>query len=82
MRLLVRRRSLPVRQTEMIVFQCIRYRQMRRCMRALDGLDEKEQTMDMIKGYVEENDNYIYPGEAWTERQRNERKCVTGLPVA
>ena len=39
-------------------------------------LDEKEITMDVIKGYVEMNDdveNAIVRnlGEVWTERQRN-----------
>ena len=41
-------------------------------------LEEKERTMDVIKGYVEvnddvENETMIYLGEVWTERQRNER---------
>ena len=39
-------------------------------------LKEKERTMDVIKGYVEVNDDVKnetmkYLGEVWTERQRN-----------
>ena len=36
-------------------------------------LEEKERTMDVIKGYVEVND-------VWTERQRNERNRVNVIP--
>ena len=41
-------------------------------------LDEKGRTMDVMKGYVEVNDDVEnqtmkYLGEVWTERQRNER---------
>ena len=44
-------------------------------------LEEKERTMDVIKGYVEvnddmENETLKYLGEVWTERQRNERNRV------
>ena len=49
-------------------------------MRTWDVLEEKEKTMDLIKGYVEVNDdvenetiNYL---EVWTERQKNERNRV------
>ena len=39
-------------------------------------LDEKERTIDVIKGYVEtsddmENETMNYMIEVWTERQRN-----------
>ena len=45
-------------------------------MRTWDVLEEKERTMDVIKGYVEVNDNVEnetikYLGEVWIERQRN-----------
>ena len=45
-------------------------------MRTCDVLDEKERTMDVIKGYVEvnddvENETMSYLGEVWTERQSN-----------
>ena len=45
-------------------------------------LDEKERTMDVIKGYVEvnkdvENKTMKYLGEVWTERERN---CVNVIP--
>ena len=48
-------------------------------------LDEKERTMDVIKRYVEVNDNVEnetmkYLGEVWTERQRNERNRVNVIP--
>ena len=44
-------------------------------------LEEKERTMDVIKGYVEvnddvENETMTYLGEVWTEIQRNERNRV------
>ena len=47
-------------------------------------LEEKER-MDVIKGYVEvnndvENETLKYLGEVWTERQRNERNCVNVIP--
>ena len=41
--------------------------------------DEKEPAIDVIKGYVEVNDEVeretiiLYLGEIWMERQRNER---------
>ena len=38
-------------------------------------LDEKERTMEVIKGYVE-NETMKYLGEVWTETQRNERNRV------
>ena len=48
-------------------------------------LEEKKRTMDVIKGYVEVNDDVEneamkYLGEVWTERQRNERKRVNVIP--
>ena len=48
-------------------------------------LEEKERTMDVIKGYVEvnnevENETLKYLGEVWTERQRNERNRVNVIP--
>ena len=54
-------------------------------MRIWDVLDEKERTMDVIKGYVEvnddvENETMTYMGEVWTKRQRNERNRVTVIP--
>ena len=50
-----------------------------------DVLEEKERTMDVIKGYVEvnndvENETLKYLGEVWTERQRNERNRVNVIP--
>ena len=53
----------------------------RRWLRTCDVLEEKERTMDVIKGYVEvnddvENETLKYLGEVWTERQRNERNRV------
>ena len=49
-------------------------------MRTWDVLEEKERTMDVIKGYVEENETMKYLGEVWTERQRNERNRVNVIP--
>ena len=49
-------------------------------MRTWDVLDEKERTMDVIKGYVEVNETMRYLGEVWTKRQRNERNCVIVIP--
>ena len=48
-------------------------------------LEEMERTMDVIKGYVEvnddvENETMKYLGEVWTERQRNERNRVNVIP--
>ena len=48
-------------------------------------LEDKERTMDVIKGYVEvnndvENETLKYLGEVWTERQRNERNRVNVIP--
>ena len=50
-------------------------------MRTWDVLDEKEKTMDVIKGYVDVNDDVVnetmkYLGEVWTERQRKKRNRV------
>ena len=50
-------------------------------------LEEKEKTMDVIKRYVEvnddvENETMKYLGEVWTERQRNEKEsCKCGVCV-
>ena len=54
-------------------------------MRVWDGLDEKEKTYDVIKGYVEvneevERDTMRYLGEVWTEIHRNERNRVMCYP--
>ena len=54
-------------------------------MRTWDVLEEKERIMDVIKGYVEvnddmENETMKYLGEVWTKRQRNERNCVNVIP--
>ena len=54
----------------------------RRWMRTWNVLDEKERTMDVVKGYVEVNDDVEneamkYLGEVWTERQRNKRNRVS-----
>ena len=48
-------------------------------------LDEKERTMDIIKGYVEvnddvENETMGYLEEVWTKRQRSERNRVNVIP--
>ena len=48
-------------------------------MRTWDVLEEKERTMDVIKGYVE-NETMAYLVEVWTERQRNERNRVNVIP--
>ena len=47
-----------------------------RWLRTWDVLEEKERTMDVIKGYIEVNDNVEnetmkYLEKVWTERQRN-----------
>ena len=54
-------------------------------LRTWDVLEEKEITMDVIKGYVEVNDDVDnetikYLGEVWIERQRNERNHVNVIP--
>ena len=56
-----------------------------RWLRTCDVLEEKERTMEVIKGYVEvnndvENEKMKYLGEVWTERQRNERNRVNVIP--
>ena len=67
-------------------FECKCYDMVRRrWVRTLDVLEEKERTMDVIKGYVEvnddvENETMKYLGEVWTERQRNERNRVNVIP--
>ena len=71
------------KETEIyVLFECKRYDLVRKkLMRTWDVLDEKERTMDVIKGYVEVNNNVEKEtmkdlGEVWTERQRNERNRV------
>ena len=59
-------------------------RQQKNNNRTWDEMDEKEITIDVIKGYVEVNDDLenktmIYL-EVWTERQRNVRNRVNVLP--
>ena len=54
-------------------------------MRTWDVVDETEITMDVIKGYVEVNDDVEYEiikylGEVWTESQRDERNRVNVIP--
>ena len=46
---------------------------------------QKERTIDVIKGYVEvnddvENETMRYIGKVWTERQKNEKIHVNVLP--
>ena len=68
----------------LVKFECKCYDMVRRrWLRTCDVLEEKERTMDVIKGYVEvnndvENETLKYLGEEWTERQRNERNRVNG----
>ena len=55
------------------------------CNGAWDGLEEKERKMGVMKVYVEVNDDVEngtirYPGEVWSESQRNERNRVNVLP--
>ena len=65
-----------------MLVECKCYDQLRRrWMRAWDGLDEKERAMNVMKGYVEVNDEVErdamqYLGQMWIERQRNERNHV------
>ena len=69
-----------------MLLQCKCYDMVRRrWLRTCDVLEEKERTMDVIKGYVEvnndvENETLKYLGEVWTERQRNERNRVNVIP--
>ena len=61
------------------------YLVMTRWIRTWDVLEEKERTMDVIKGYVEVNDDVENEtmkclGEVWTERQRKERNRVNVTP--
>ena len=66
------------KQRYMRFFLCKCYDMVRiRWMRTWDVLHEKERTMNVIKGYVEvnddvENETMKYLGEVWTERQMNE----------
>ena len=65
-----------------VLFKCKCYDLVRRrWMKTWDELDEKESTMDVIKGYVEVNDDVEketmkYLGEVWTERQRNKTNRI------
>ena len=69
-----------------MLFECKCYDMVRRrWLRTCDVLEEKEITMDVIKGYVEvnddvENETMTYLGEVWTERQRNARNRVNVIP--
>ena len=64
-----------------MLFECKCYDMVRRrWLRTWDVLEGKERTMDVIKGYVVENETNKYLGEVWTERQRNERNCVNVIP--
>ena len=69
------------KETEIhVLFECKCYDLVRRrWMRTWDVLDEKERTMDIITGYVE-NETMKYLGEVWSERQRNERNRVNVIP--
>ena len=54
-------------------------------MRTWDVLNNKERTLDIVKGYVEvngvvKNETMIYLGEVWTERQQNARNHENILP--
>ena len=54
-------------------------------MTVWDGLDEKARTMEVVKGYVEVNEDVEseairYLGEVWTETQRNKMNRVNVLP--
>ena len=75
------------RETEIhVLLECNCYNLLkRRWMRIWDVLDDKERTMDVIKGYVEMNDDLEnktmkYMGEVWNKRQRNERNRVNVIP--
>ena len=92
-RLMVRGGCLPVRGSKGMewkydddLLECKCYDMVRRrWLRTCDVLEEKERTMDVIKGYVEvnndvENETLKYLGEVWTESQRNERNRVNVIP--
>ena len=75
------------KETEIhVLIECKCYDLVRRIwMRTWDVLEEKERTMDVIKGYVEvnddvENETMKYLEEVWTERQSNERNRVNVIP--
>ena len=64
------------KETEInVLFECKCYDMVRRWLRTWDVLEEKERTMDVIKGYVKVNDDMenetmkIF-GRRWTERNR------------
>ena len=69
-----------------VILECKCYDMVRRrWLRTCDVLEEKKRTMDVIKRYVEvnndvENETLKYLGELWTERQRNERNRVNVIP--
>ena len=69
-----------------MLLECKCYDMVRRSwLRTCDVLEEKEITMDVIKGYVEanndvENETLKYLGQVWTERQRNEGNRVNVIP--
>ena len=69
-----------------MLFECKCYDMVRRkWLRTWDVLEEKERIMDVLKRYVEvnndvENETMKYLGEVWTERQRNERNRVNVIP--
>ena len=66
------------KETEIhVLLECKCYDMVRRrWLRTCDVLEEKERTLDVIKGYVEvnndvENETLKNLREVWTERQRN-----------
>ena len=74
------------KETEIhVLLECKCYDMVRRrWLRTCDVLEGKER-MDVIKGYVEvnndvENETLKYLGEVWTERQRNDRNRVNVIP--
>ena len=74
------------RNRDHVLLECKWYDLLRRrWMRTWDVLDDKERTMDVIKGYVEvsddvENETMKYLREVWNERQRNEKNRVNVIP--
>ena len=71
------------KETEIHVrFECKLYDMVRKIwLRTWDVLEEKEITMDVLKRYVEvnndvENEKMKYLGEVWTERQRDDMNRV------
>ena len=70
------------KETEIhVLFECKCYDIVRRrWLKTCDVLEEKERTMDVIKGYDVENETMKYLGEVWTQRQRNESNRVNVIP--